>query len=47
MKVSFYHWYNKLLNAMLILLGFSASAGFTACMYGMVLSMGLIRIIWK
>ena len=34
MKRSFYHLYNRLLSAMLMLLGFSISAGFTACMYG-------------
>ncbi|MBQ3768056.1 MAG: BACON domain-containing protein [Prevotella sp.] len=34
MKRSCYHLYNRLLSAMLMLLGFSISAGFTACMYG-------------
>ena len=33
-KESFYYWYNRLLSVMLMLLGFSASTGFTACMYG-------------
>ncbi len=34
MKGSFFHLYNRLLSAILMLLGFSASTGFTACMYG-------------
>ena len=34
MKRYINHWYNRLLSAMLMLLGFSISAGFTACMYG-------------
>ena len=34
MKRYFYNWYNRLLSVMLMLLGFSASTGFTACMYG-------------
>lgn len=32
MKRSFNHWYDKLLSAMLTLLGFGASAGFTSCL---------------
>ena len=34
MKIKLFHWYDKLLSFMLTILGFSSSAGFTACMYG-------------
>lgn len=34
MKNRFFHWYDRILSLILTLLGFSASAGFTACMYG-------------
>lgn len=34
MKTKLFHWYDKLLSFLLTLLGFGASTGFTACMYG-------------
>lgn len=34
MKNRLFHWYDRILSLILTLLGFSASAGFTACMYG-------------
>ena len=34
MKTKLFHWYDKLLSFLLTVLGFSSSAGFTACMYG-------------
>ena len=34
MKWKINHWYNRALSLFLALLGFSASTGFTACVYG-------------
>ena len=34
MKTTFYRWYDKILSSMLTLLGFGATTGFMACMYG-------------
>ena len=34
MKIKLFHWYDKFLSFLLTLLGFGASSGFTACMYG-------------
>ena len=34
MNTKLFHWYDKLLSFLLTLLGFGASSGFTACMYG-------------